>query len=110
MVHAPPGRRFLAPAGQKILRISGAFGVKILEKSRCARLWTHPVTSLLIGSRRMAVDGGSPPPFGWVFREVTDICNGHIPLRNGAWRRGAAQETLRNGAWPYKSCFLNARA
>ena len=96
MVHAPPGRRFLAPAGQKILRVSGAFGVKILEKSRCARLWTHPVTNR-IGSRRMAVEGGSPPPFGWVFRGVTDICNGYTPLRNGAWRREIPQETLRNG-------------
>ena len=108
MVRALLRRRFLAPAGQKILRVSGAFGVKILEKSRCARLWTHLVTNR-IGSRRMAVEGGSPPPFGWIFRDVTDICNGYTPLRNGAWRRGAVQETLRNGAWPYKSCFLNAR-
>jgi hypothetical protein len=30
------------------------------------------------------------------------------PLRNGAWRRGAAGETLRNGAYPLDSCFLNA--
>ena len=105
----PLGTSFL---GQKNLRISGSFGVKILEKSRCARLGTHPVTNR-IGSRRMAVDGrvdgGSLPPFGWVFWEVPGICNGHFPLRNGAWRRGAAQETLRNGAWPYKSWFLNAR-
>ena len=30
-------------------------------------------------------------------------------LRNGAAGRAAAEETLRNGAWAPKSCFLNAR-
>ena len=31
------------------------------------------------------------------------------PLRNRAFGRAAAVETLRNGAYPQKSCFLNAR-
>ena len=30
-------------------------------------------------------------------------------LRNGAWGCAAAGETLRNGACPHESCFLNAR-
>ena len=30
-------------------------------------------------------------------------------LRNGAFGRAAAIETLRNGAYAQKSCFLNAR-
>ena len=30
-------------------------------------------------------------------------------LRNGALGRAAAKETLRNGAHPSESCFLNAR-
>ena len=108
MVHAPPGRRFLAPAAQKILRVSGAFRAKILEKSRCARLWTHPSDRPKSGVDEWR-RGISPPPLRWVFRYVTAICNGHRPLRNGACARAAGEETLRNGACPSKSCFLNAR-
>ena len=42
-------------------------------------------------------------------RNGADRKNLEPPLRNRAFGRAAAVETLRNGAYPQKSCFLNAR-
>ena len=43
------------------------------------------------------------------FRCAGDAPKVHHRIRNGALGRAAAQETLRNGAYALRSCFLNAR-
>ena len=76
----------------------------------CRGTWAPPCWS----SRRRGDHKGELPTDGKLPVTWLETARSRSPaagqdLRNGAAGRAAAEETLRNGAWAPKSCFLNAR-
>ena len=80
----------------------------------CRGTWAPPCWS----SRRRGEEKSESPqrrtsdgklPVTWLETARSRSPAAGQDLRNGAAGRAAAEETLRNGAWAPKSCFLNAR-
>jgi hypothetical protein len=69
-------------------------------------------TTLGAATEDAPLDGADVPPTYWPVHFLLGTRNSGLgtreKLRNGATGRAAAAETLRNGAYPPKPCFLNA--